>query len=287
MSLCLLHCYAGVPTYASKFCQYWSSAECRETSCERPTVACGKPTFCFEAPSPQLCPGLCVLAADCAARLSFHAHSSQACHWLEIRTMVFWTLRLCIPLPLSWDFGVRPCMHTATSSGTSAPRPFLAHLFIAHYCSRNCNLCPHRHTSRAGRPARALCGLWLPCIARSSYSNTKDKKKNKDEKKKPRTKKKTKDEKKKPRTKKKKHQGRKKQNTKDGKNKTPEDEKKKHQRRKKKHTKDEKKKTKDGKNKTPRTEKNHQGRKKKTPEKKTPRTEKKTPRTKKKTPRDG
>ena len=51
--------------------------------------------------------------------------------------MVFWTLRLCIPLLLSWDFGVRPCMHTATSfwtcrvsstfslcgtsSGTSAP----------------------------------------------------------------------------------------------------------------------------------------------------------------------
>ena len=40
--------------------------------------------------------------------------------------MVFWTLRLCIPLLLSWDFGVRPCMHTATSSGTSAPTPFLA-----------------------------------------------------------------------------------------------------------------------------------------------------------------
>ena len=28
--------------------------------------------------------------------------------------MVFWTLRLCIPLLLSWDFGVRPCMHAAT-----------------------------------------------------------------------------------------------------------------------------------------------------------------------------
>ena len=56
--------------------------------------------------------------------------------------MVFWTLRLCIPLLLSGDFGVRPCMHTATSfldlrvsstfslcgrsSGTSAPTPFLA-----------------------------------------------------------------------------------------------------------------------------------------------------------------
>ena len=88
-----------------------------ETSCERPTAAAvyRLSAECFEAPSPQLCPGLCVLAADCATRLSFHAHSSQACHWLEMRTMVFWTLRLCIPLLLSWDFGVRPCMHTATS----------------------------------------------------------------------------------------------------------------------------------------------------------------------------
>ena len=26
-----------------------------------------------------------------------------------------------------------------------------AHLFIVRYCSRNCNLCAHQHTSRAGR----------------------------------------------------------------------------------------------------------------------------------------
>ena len=54
--------------------------------------------------------------------------------------MVFRTLRLCIPLLLSCDFGVRPCIHTATSfldlrvsstfslcgtsSGTSAPLLF-------------------------------------------------------------------------------------------------------------------------------------------------------------------
>ena len=37
--------------------------------------------------------------------------------------MVFWTLRLCIPLLLSWDFGVRPCMHTATSSWTFGSHP--------------------------------------------------------------------------------------------------------------------------------------------------------------------
>ena len=37
--------------------------------------------------------------------------------------MVFWTLRLCIPLLLSWDFGVRPCMRTATSSGTFGSHP--------------------------------------------------------------------------------------------------------------------------------------------------------------------
>ena len=42
--------------------------------------------------------------------------------------MVFWTLRLCIPLLLSCDFGVGPCMHPATSSGTSAPTPCLADL---------------------------------------------------------------------------------------------------------------------------------------------------------------
>ena len=47
---------------------------------------------------------------------SFHAHSSQACRLFEVRFMVFWSLRLCIPLLLSWDFGVRPCMHTATFS---------------------------------------------------------------------------------------------------------------------------------------------------------------------------
>ena len=37
--------------------------------------------------------------------------------------MVFWTLRLCIPLLLSWNFGVRPCMHTATSSWTFGSHP--------------------------------------------------------------------------------------------------------------------------------------------------------------------
>ena len=37
--------------------------------------------------------------------------------------MVFWTLRRCIPLLLRWDFGVRPCMHTATSSWTFGSHP--------------------------------------------------------------------------------------------------------------------------------------------------------------------
>ena len=82
-------------------CDASTSAEYCETSCEHPTAAyceisCGVPTS---------------------------AESSQARHWLEIRTMVFWTLRLCIPLLLSWDFGVRPCMHTATSSWTFGSHP--------------------------------------------------------------------------------------------------------------------------------------------------------------------
>ena len=94
----------------------WASHRCCCCCCGVPTTA-----ECFEAPSPQLCP--CVLVTDCATRLSFHAHSSQACRLLEVRTMVFWTLRLCIPLLLSWDFGVRPCMHTATSSWTFGSHP--------------------------------------------------------------------------------------------------------------------------------------------------------------------
>ena len=47
--------------------------------------------------------------------MSLHAPSSQACHLLKVRTIMFWTLRFCIPLLRSCDFGVRPCLHTATS----------------------------------------------------------------------------------------------------------------------------------------------------------------------------
>ena len=52
------------------------------------------------------CRGLHVLPA----RLSLHVLSSQACHLLEVRTIMFWTLRFCIPLQLSWY------MHTVSSS---------------------------------------------------------------------------------------------------------------------------------------------------------------------------
>ena len=44
-------------------------------------------------------------------------HLKHVRHWLEIRTMVFWTLLL------SWDFGVPPCMHTAKSSWTFESHP--------------------------------------------------------------------------------------------------------------------------------------------------------------------
>ena len=61
---------------------------------------------CFSA----TCRSLHVLRA----RLSLHALSLQACPLLEVRTIMFWTSRFCIPLLLSWDFWVRPCMHTAS-----------------------------------------------------------------------------------------------------------------------------------------------------------------------------
>ena len=58
------------------------------------------------------------LRAGCllpGARPSFHALTSQACYLLEVRTIMFWTLRFCIPLLISWHLGIRPCMQTATS----------------------------------------------------------------------------------------------------------------------------------------------------------------------------
>ena len=82
------------------------SAEHCETSCER--LICGFPTSaeCFDAPPPHLrcidfllnvakllcliCRGLQALPA----RLSLHALSSQARHWLEVRTIMFWTLTI-------------------------------------------------------------------------------------------------------------------------------------------------------------------------------------------------
>ena len=90
-----------------------STSEYCETSCERPTFALFRLLLNISR----------LLRLDSArgfacwllgARLSFHALSSQACHLLEVRTIKIWTLRFCIPL-LSWDFGIRPCTHTATS----------------------------------------------------------------------------------------------------------------------------------------------------------------------------
>ena len=76
------------------------------------------------------------------ARLSLQALSSQARHWLEVRTIMFWTMRFRIALLLSWDFWVRPCMHAATSwasrgdSGDS-PGPLLIHILtLWNICTR-------------------------------------------------------------------------------------------------------------------------------------------------------
>ena len=86
------------------------SAEHCETSCERLTCVSFAvfPTSaeCFEAPPPHLrcvdyllknakllcltCRGLHALPA----RLSLHALSSQARHWLELHTIMFWTLTI-------------------------------------------------------------------------------------------------------------------------------------------------------------------------------------------------
>ena len=75
-----------------------------ERSCER--LTCDDHRLLLNASRllRLFCRGLQVLPA----RRSLHALSSQACRLLEVRTIMFWTLRFCIPLLLSWDFGVRP-----------------------------------------------------------------------------------------------------------------------------------------------------------------------------------
>ena len=85
------------------------SAEYCETSCERLTcvsfavcrllpnasrllpLTCDASTFaeCCEASLPHL-PG----SSRAPSSLSLHALSSQARHWLEVRTIVFWTLTI-------------------------------------------------------------------------------------------------------------------------------------------------------------------------------------------------
>ena len=86
MSLCLLHCYAGVPTYASKFrCK---SSSFPADSLEEPHCGAGFAEGCETS---------CLTLA--MHRLS--AESSQARHWLEMRPMVFWTLRLCVDVFIS------------------------------------------------------------------------------------------------------------------------------------------------------------------------------------------
>ena len=93
------------------------SAECCETSCERLLcvsfsiyrlllnasrllrLTCDASTFaeCSEASRPHLPRSSRDRCCCCwGARLSLHALSSQARHWLEVRTIMFWTLTIFI-----------------------------------------------------------------------------------------------------------------------------------------------------------------------------------------------
>ena len=60
-----------------------------------PCLSCDASTSaeCFEPSRPQLCPGLRVLAAGCREHVWAREGSSQAYRLLELRTIVFWTLR--------------------------------------------------------------------------------------------------------------------------------------------------------------------------------------------------
>ena len=138
----LWHCRAGVPT---QFC-YSSSSSSLEVPCEnlaaadflldgvRPSCLTCVAVFrlllstaghpCLALAMHRLllsalrflhlhCPGLHVLTAEYCrglhvlpVRLSLHVHSSQARRWLGVRTTLFWTLRFCFPLLLSWDLEV-------------------------------------------------------------------------------------------------------------------------------------------------------------------------------------
>ena len=77
-----------------------------------PCLSCDASTSaeCFEASLPHLSRSLR------APSTSEPSRSSQACHLLEVRTIMFWTLRFCIPLLLSWDFGLdRACIRPRPS----------------------------------------------------------------------------------------------------------------------------------------------------------------------------
>ena len=124
MSLCLLHCYAGVPTYASKFC-------CKSLSFPEPHCGAGFAKGCETS---------CLTLA--MHRLS--AESSQARHWLEIRTMVFWTLRLCVdvfPGPSGliyiltlWNIFWNICTHSSRCFVSAVHTEFLRELFVFACC---------------------------------------------------------------------------------------------------------------------------------------------------------
>ena len=81
MSLCLLHCYGASPRMHLNSA---ANVSFPKDSLKEPH--CG-------ASFAEGCETSCLTLA--MHRLS--AESSQARHWLEIRTMVFWTFRPCIP----------------------------------------------------------------------------------------------------------------------------------------------------------------------------------------------
>ena len=110
------------------------------------------------------------------ARLSLQAPSSQACHLLEARTIMFWTLRFCIPLLVRWDSGVGPCMHAATSflDLQGRLRGFVEHLLehlhplLFPRCSVTLGCFWHSNTSHLSACSFVM-GPGVPTLAVSSW----------------------------------------------------------------------------------------------------------------------
>ena len=170
LSFSLLHCCAGVSTHATEFCRTVFSRMSRDllvSFCDASILrllllsTVGPPCLSiamhttsdesFEASLPHL------PWSSRAPNLSLHALSSQACHLLEVRTIMFWTLRFCIPLLLSWDFGFDRACIRSRPSWTSG----VTHKTHLTPLSSTYSLCGT--SSRTSAPTSLCCSVTLGC----------------------------------------------------------------------------------------------------------------------------